>query len=307
MKNNRTFSVLLVCMAYKREFVEKVSMLVERLIEFRLLGLHLERIADIGLALPECDVQRYESSVTLTNDQREVYGAIAVDRVSFRYGEGESLLLNDVSLEINPGEMISFVGTSGGGKSTLLKILLGLLEPETGIVMYRGIPLARYGHAEFRRRIGTVMQDDALLAGSIADNIAFFDSNPDLLQVKRCAENAMIHTDIVAMPMGYDSLVGNMGGTLSAGQRQRVLLARALYREPEILILDEGTANLDSATETSIINMLEHLEMTRICVAHREAMIMASDRIVLLQGGTLHELDKEQMFATSGQRQAASG
>ena len=152
-----------------------------------------------------------------------------------------------------------------------------------------------------------MMQDDALLAGSIADNISFFAAEPDLPSVKRCAEKAVIHSDIVAMPMGYDSLVGDMGGTLSAGQRQRVLLARALYREPEILILDEGTANLDAATESSIINMLEHLEITRICVAHRNAMIMSSDRIILLQGGTLHPLDKEQMFASSRHPQAASG
>ncbi len=302
-----TVGMLFAFMAYKREFVEKISMLVERLIEFRLLGLHLERIADIGLALPECGVQRGEPSIALASHQGDPCGEIIVDHVSFRYGEGESRVLNDVSLAINSGEMISIVGTSGGGKSTLMKLLLGLFEPEAGVVKFAGFPLARFGHAEYRRRIGTVMQDDTLLAGSVADNIAFFDSDPDLQKVKNCAEAAMIHTDIAAMPMGYNSLVGDMGGTLSAGQRQRVLLARALYREPEILLLDEGTANLDSAIEASIISMLENLKMTRICVAHREAMIMASDRIVLLQGGTLHELDKKQMFATSGRRQVVSG
>ncbi len=302
-----TVGMLFAFMAYKREFVEKISMLVERLIEFRLLGLHLERIADIGLALPECGVQRGEPSIALASHQSDPCGEIIVDHVSFRYGEGESRVLNDVSLAINSGEMISIVGTSGGGKSTLMKLLLGLFEPEAGVVKFAGFPLARFGHAEYRRRIGTVMQDDTLLAGSVADNIAFFDSDPDLQKVKNCAEAAMIHTDIAAMPMGYNSLVGDMGGTLSAGQRQRVLLARALYREPEILLLDEGTANLDSAIEASIISMLENLKMTRICVAHREAMIMASDRIVLLQGGTLHELDKKQMFATSGRRQVVSG
>lgn len=302
-----TVGMLYAFMAYKREFVEKVSMLIERLIEFRLLGLHLERIADIGLAPPESDVQRNGSSVALIDNQSELPGKIVIADVSFRYGEGESLVLNDVSLEINPGEMIAFVGPSGCGKSTLLKLLLGLFEPEAGVVNYKGMSLARFGHAEYRQRIGTVMQDDTLLAGSLADNIAFFAAEPDLPKVKRCAENAMIHSDIVAMPMGYDSLVGDMGGILSAGQRQRVLLARALYREPEILILDEGTANLDTATEASIISMLEHLEMTRICVAHREAMIMACDRIVLLQGGKLHELDKEQMFSASGNPQAATG
>lgn len=302
-----SIGMLFAFMAYKREFVEKVSMLVERLIEFRLLGLHLERIADIGLALPEFDAQSSNSAKAISNEQSESCGEIVVAGVSFRYGEGEPPVLNDVSLRITPGEMISIVGTSGCGKSTLLKLLLGLFEPEAGVVEYAGMPLARFGHSEYRRRVGTVMQDDALLAGSIADNISFFAADPDLQSVKRCADKAMIHSDIAAMPMGYDSLVGDMGGTLSAGQRQRVLLARALYREPEILILDEGTANLDAATESSIINMLEHLEITRICVAHRDAMIMASDRIILLQGGTLHPLDKEQMFASSGHPQAASG
>lgn len=302
-----TVGMLLAFIAYKREFVEKVSMLVERLIEFRLLDLHLERIADIGLALPECGVHKHGPSATLLNSQSDQCGEIVVDHLSFRYGEGEARVLSDVSLVINPGEMISVVGTSGGGKSTLMKLLLGLFEPETGTVKYRGMLLAQFGHAEYRRKIGTVMQDDTLLAGSIADNIAFFAADPDLQKVKHCAESAMIHTHIAAMPMGYNTLVGDMGGALSAGQRQRLLLARALYREPEILLLDEGTANLDAATEAGVISMLENLTMTRICVAHREAMIMASDRIILLQGGALRELDKKQIFGTSGRRQAVSG
>jgi len=295
-----TVGMLFAFVAYKREFIDKISMLVERLIEYRLLGLHLERVSDIGLAQPEPGMRRDESPVAMGDDQSEARGAIALDSVSFRYGEGEAKVLNDVSIEIKPGEMISIVGTSGGGKSTLLKVLLGLFVPEAGTVRYSGTPLARFGHAEYRRRIGTVMQNDTLLAGSIADNIAFFAADPDFAQVKRCAQSAMIHTDIVAMPMGYDSLVGDMGGTLSAGQRQRVLLARALYRDPEILILDEGTANLDTATEVQIVNMLVKLEITRICVAHRDAMILASDRVVLLRGGTLHELDKTQMNKVPG-------
>ncbi len=298
-----TIGMLFAFMAYKRQFVSKISMLIERLIEFRLLGLHLERIADIGLAVPEKGTGGSESvEVIGINDSKD--SAIDIDNVSFRYGEGESLILNGVSLTIKPGEMISLVGTSGGGKTTLLKLLLGLFEPETGRIRYGGLPLGRYGLSEYRRKIGTVMQDDALLAGSIADNISFFEAQPDFEKVRRCAEDAVIHADILAMPMGYNSLVGEMGSVLSSGQRQRVLLARALYRDPEILVLDEGTANLDSTTEANVVRMLEQLGTTRICVAHREAMIMASDRVILVQSGTLHELDKDQMFAAqSGQRQ----
>jgi len=274
------------------------------LIEFRLLGLHLERIADIGLAVPEKSAHG-SGTIEVMGISNKRNSDIDIDNVSFRYGEGESLILKEISLKIEPGEMISLVGTSGGGKTTLLKLLLGLFEPETGGIRYGGLPLDRYGLAQYRRKIGTVMQDDALLAGSIADNISFFESQPDFEKVRRCAEDAAIHADIVAMPMGYNSLVGEMGSVLSSGQRQRVLLARALYRDPEILVLDEGTANLDSATEANVVRMLEQLEITRICVAHREAMIRASARVILVQSGTLRELDKDQMFAVQGQQHAS--
>jgi len=300
LEGSLTIGMLFAFMAYKRQFVSKISMLVERLIEFRLLGLHLERIADIGLAVPEKGTDGSGTIEVIGICNRKDSG-IDIDNVSFRYGEGESLILNEVSLKIEPGEMISLVGTSGGGKTTLLKLLLGLFEPQTGGIRYGGLPLGRYGLAEYRRKIGTVMQDDALLAGSIADNISFFESQPDFDKVRRCAEDAVIHADIMAMPMGYNSLVGEMGSVLSSGQRQRVLLARALYRDPEILVLDEGTANLDSVTEANVVKMLERLEITRICVAHREAMIMASTRVILVQSGTLHELEKDQMFAAQGQ------
>ena len=133
------------------------------------------------------------------------------------------------------------------------------------------------------------MQDDMLLAGSLADNICFFDPDMDPGKVRACAERACIHDDISAMPMGYDSLVGEMGGALSAGQRQRVLLARALYRDPAILVLDEGTANLDALTERSIVKVLRELEITRLCVAHRKALIAAADRVFLLKQGRLRE------------------
>ena len=213
-----------------------------------------------------------------------------MQNVSFRYGVADSWVLRDASIVIGRGEMVTILGPSGGGKSTLIKLLLGLFEPTSGSVLVDGLPLQHYGTRRFRRQIGTVMQDDALLAGSIADNISFFDPGADPWKVRACAERACIHSDIAAMPMGYNSLVGDMGGLLSAGQRQRILLARALYRDPGILVLDEGTANLDARTEQDIVKVLHELDITRICVAHRKALITAADRIVVLQNGGLREI-----------------
>lgn len=292
-----TIGMLFAFMAYKRQFIDKASMLVERLIDFRLLDLHLERIADIGLAGPECSFENAGGAMAIVRGKNSDTGKLRIENVSFRYGTSDEWILQEASLVIDKGEMISIVGASGSGKSTLMKLVLGLFEPERGEVLFDGCALQKYGHAAYRSKIGTVMQDDSLFAGSIADNISFFDTEPDTEKLRRCAENACIHSDIAAMPMGYNSLVGDMGGSLSAGQRQRVLLARALYRDPEILILDEGTANLDSLTEAKIIRLLKQLAITRICVAHREAMIIASDRVIQLHNGTLRELNKQQIVA----------
>jgi ATP-binding cassette subfamily B protein RaxB len=288
VQGSLTVGMIFAFMAYKRHFVEKVRLLVERLIEFRLLGLHLERIADIGLAPVERGHPQSRGIPAHTLEKRAGPGELQLDRVSFRYADGEARILEDLSLTIKGGEMLSIVGASGCGKTTLMKLLLGLFEPEAGQILYKGLPLGQFGMPDFRRRIGTVMQDDALLTGTIAENIAFFDSDTDMPRVQRCAEDAAIHSDIMSMPMRYDSLVGDMGDTLSAGQRQRVLLARALYRQPEILILDEGTANLDPMTEDKIVKLLGRLTITRICVAHRRALLRASDRIVHLKGRTVH-------------------
>jgi ATP-binding cassette subfamily B protein RaxB len=278
--------MLFAFMSYKRQFIDKATMLVERLVEFRMLDLHLERIADIGLAAPEADASLQSGP----GAERCGAGTLEMQNVSFRYGVADSWVLRDASIVIGRGEMVTILGPSGGGKSTLIKLLLGLFEPTCGEVLIDGLPLQRYGTRQFRRQIGTVMQDDALLAGSIADNISFFDPDADPEKVRACAERACIHRDIAAMPMGYNSLVGDMGGLLSAGQRQRILLARALYRNPGILFLDEGTANLDARTEQDIVKVLRGLDVTRVCVAHRKALIAAADRIVVLQNGGLREI-----------------
>jgi ATP-binding cassette subfamily B protein RaxB len=291
-----TIGMLFAIMAYKNQFLDKARSLVERAIEFRLLDLHLERIADIALAAPERGLDGPAAALPDRRNNRTAAGRIELRNISYRYASDDDWVLNDISLSVSAGEMISITGQSGTGKTTLLKLILALFEPERGKLLYDGVALDKLGYGSLRGKVGTVMQGDVLLAGSIADNVSFFDPEADFEKIRHCAELAAIHADIAAMPMGYNSLVGDLGTACSAGQQQRLLLARALYREPEVLLLDEGTANLDTATEGAIIRTLQQLKITRICVAHREAMILAADRIVLLHAGCLHEISRSALL-----------
>jgi ATP-binding cassette, subfamily B, bacterial CvaB/MchF/RaxB len=184
---------------------------------------------------------------------------------------------------------LAIVGPSGCGKSTLLKVLLGLLPASAGEVLINGLPLQRLGAAAWRAQVGTVMQDDQLFAGSIAANISFFAAEPDLAWVQACAQRAGLHDDIMAMPMDYQSLIGDMGSALSGGQRQRLLLARALYKRPSVLVLDEATSALDEASERAVTEAVRQLALTRIIVAHRPQTVAAADRVVRMQQGQVHE------------------
>ena len=171
------------------------------------------------------------------------------------------------------------MGPSGGGKTTLLKIMLGLLEPTSGEVLVDGTALRTIGVRSYREQVAAVMKDDQLLSGSIADNIGFFDPNVDQDKMVSCAQMPGVHEEIMAMPMGYSSLIGDMGSSLSGGHKQRVLRARALCKDPKILFLDEGTAHLDVAKEREINQRLQHLSITRISVAHRPEMMGGADTI----------------------------
>jgi ATP-binding cassette subfamily B protein RaxB len=189
-------------------------------------------------------------------------------------------VLENVSVVIEAGKFVTITGPSGGGKTTLIKVMLGLLEPTSGDVLIDGIPLPTIGPRVFREQIGAVMQEDQLLSGSIADNICFFDSTFNERRMIECARLAQIHDEIMAMPMTYNSLIGDMGSSLSGGQKQRVLLARALYRQPRMLFLDEGTAHLDIENEKRINESLRALNITRISVAHRPEMSSGADQVL---------------------------
>nr|WP_260115143.1 ATP-binding cassette domain-containing protein [Pseudoduganella guangdongensis] len=198
--------------------------------------------------------------------------------------------MDGIDLHIPAGQSLALVGPSGCGKTTLCKLVLGLLQPTEGEILVDDIPLRQLGLRAYRSMIGTVMQDDVLLAGSILDNISFFDNGADPEKVKHYARLAAIHDDIAAMPMAYQTLVGDMGSSLSGGQKQRVLLARALYKEPKILALDEATSHLDVRNEARVNHALAELNLTRIMVAHRPETINAAERVIGIQHGKALEV-----------------
>jgi ATP-binding cassette subfamily B protein RaxB len=275
LDNTLTVGMVFAFMSYKRHFTEKTVALVEKGIELRLLNLHLERISDIALAEPE---PGHDQPLV---DGRSIRGGIELHNVSFRYAQTERFVLENVSLTISPGQFVTITGPSGGGKTTLMKLMLGLLEPTSGEVMIDGVPLQVFGARAYREHVGAVMQEDQLLSGSIAENICFFDAAFDQDWMTECARMAAVHDEIMAMPMAYNSLIGDMGSSLSGGQKQRVLLARALYRRPKILFLDEGTAHLDVEREREINAALRRLDITRVSIAHRPEMAAGTDVIQL--------------------------
>jgi ATP-binding cassette, subfamily B, bacterial CvaB/MchF/RaxB len=278
------FSVglLLAFIAYKTQFLQRISELVNKTVDLKMLRLHAERLADIALTVPEP-----RGVLAHSSDTEVLRASIELRNVSFRYGEQETWILKNINLRIGAGESVAIVGPSGGGKSTLLKLLSGLLQPTSGEILVNGEPINRIGLENYRAMLGVVMQDDQLFSGSIADNICFFSDRPDQQRIEASAKMAAVHDDIAAMPMGYGTLIGDMGTVLSGGQKQRVLVARALYRRPGILLLDEATSHLDVEREKSLNDGLRGTRMTRIVIAHRPETIRASGRIISLVNGKI--------------------
>jgi len=270
--------MLFAFLAYKEQFSSRLAGLIDKLVELRMLRLQGERLADIVLTAPE-PLEDLPAASALAAETLELHG------LHFRYADGEPEVIANCSLRIEPGESVAIVGPSGCGKTTLLKLLLGIHVPQQGELRVGGQPLAKLGMAAWRARIGTVMQDDQLFTGSIADNISFFDPHADPDWVTQCARLACVDEEISAMPMGYQSLIGDMGSSLSGGQRQRVLLARALYKRPAFLFLDEATSALDVEKERQVNASLRQLSLTRIVIAHRPETIAAAQRVVALHGG----------------------
>ena len=281
-----TAGMLVAFAAYADQFVSRAADLIDKGIQFRMLRLHAERVADIALTAPERHV---ESAWDTPLPEAE----IEVRNVSFRYAEGEPWILKNCSLTIPAGESIALIGPSGCGKTTLAKVILGLLEPQEGEVLYGGTDIRRLGLGRYRSQVGTVMQDDLLFAGSIADNIACFDAESSPLRIEAAARLASIHDDIAKMPMGYQSLVGDMGAALSGGQKQRLLLARALYRKPALLVLDEATSHLDIELERQVNAAVNRMRITRIVIAHRPETIASAQRALLVAHGAAQPIPSQ--------------
>lgn len=278
---DHTFSVgmLIAFIAYKDQFLQRVSELINKAVDLRMLQLHAERLADIALTAPEARAEWHAPYA-----ERPPVG-IEVRKLRFRYSDNDPWVLDGVDFRIEAGESVAIVGGSGCGKTTLLKVLSSLMQPSEGEILVGGEPLKRIGGERYRAMIGVVMQDDQLFAGSIADNISFFAETPDLARIEECGRLAAVHDDIIAMPMGYGTLVGDMGTVLSGGQKQRVLIARALYRRPAILLLDEATSHLDVSREEAVNAAIRAKRVTRIIVAHRPETIRSSDRVIVLNKG----------------------
>jgi ATP-binding cassette subfamily B protein RaxB len=285
-----TVGMITAFIAYKLQLEQRLTALIEQYVNWRLLDVHLERVADIAL-------NPREEGIEVSPSSRALVGALDLLDVSFRYAPHEPDVLRGFSASIRPGEFVAIVGPSGAGKSTLLKIMTGLYAPTSGRLLVDGLPSEVIGPRTIRSCIGAVMQDDTLLEGTIAENIAMFDERIDMDRVVAAARTACIHEHIECLPMAYKSLVGDMGSSLSGGQQQRVMLARALYRNPKILVLDEGTAHLDAATEAQVNANLRALQITRIVVAHRMETVQSADRTIeIIKGSAVTPSDARSAY-----------
>jgi ATP-binding cassette subfamily B protein RaxB len=281
LSGSLTTGMLIAFLAYKDQFSLRIVTLLDTFVKLTLLALHSERVSDIALAEPEEAAGAYTRIIPTWDAPRPCgQAALSARGISFRYGDNDVQVLADFDFDVTPGECVAIVGPSGAGKTTLLKILAGLLRPSSGTVLLDGVPVPAIGMENYRSQIGCVLQDDRLFAGSVAENIAGFDPAADADRIQNAARLAAIHDEIIRMPMGYETLVGDMGSSLSGGQLQRVVLARALYRSPRILLLDEATSHLDEDNERTINGAIRSLPITRIIVAHRRSTIDMADRRV---------------------------
>lgn len=278
-----TVGILMAFIAYKNQFGSRVSSLIDKYVEVRMLSLHGERLADIVLSNQE-ETHNYSLSEDSSEHQKT---EIEVKSLSYRYSEDEPWIIDHINFSIPEGQSVAIVGPTGCGKTTLMNLLMGNLVPDQGEVNIGGQNIKNLGMNRLRNFIAYVAQDDVLFVGSIQDNISFFDHQAEQKWVEECSKMASIHDEIIAMPMGYQTLVGDMGNILSGGQKQRILLARALYKKPKILFLDEATSHLDIIKEKEINDMIKLIKITRIIIAHRPETISSADRIIVLNKGRM--------------------
>ncbi|HAX6658174.1 TPA: peptidase domain-containing ABC transporter [Escherichia coli] len=272
--NQMTIGMFVAFSSFRGQFSERVASLTSFLLQLRIMSLHNERIADIALhekeeKKPEIEIVAHMGPISL-----ETNG------LSYRYDSQSAPIFSALSLSVAPGESVAITGASGAGKTTLMKVLCGLFEPDSGRVLINGIDIRQIGINNYHRMIAYVMQDDRLFSGSIRENICGFAEEMDEEWMVECARASHIHDVIMNMPMGYETLIGELGEGLSGGQKQRIFIARALYRKPGILFMDEATSALDSESEHFVNVAIKNMNITRVIIAHRETTLKTVDRVI---------------------------
>ncbi len=277
-----SLGTMLAMSALATGFLMPLSTLIVTAFDLQRLGSYLDRISEVFDTPKEQDLKE-------TSPPNKLSGNILVEDLSCRYGPMAPLVVRDVSIDMAAGEFVGVVGRSGSGKSTLASLLFGLHLPSSGRVLYDGNDLQQLDLQRVRQQLGIVTQHPFLFGISIRRNIALSEPDASLSRIIDAARKAEIHDDIMAMPMGYNSILADGGASLSGGQRQRLALARALFRRPRILLLDEATSALDTVTERKIYERLRKMRATRIVVAHRLSTIIDADRILVMESGRLVE------------------
>lgn len=287
MESTMSVGMLFAFMSYKTRFISSSDNLITKWIELKMLGLHLDRLADIAFTKTEnvdehldVNIISHSRQADSLLTQKNIQGRIEVKGLSFQYSDTSPFLFQDLNFTIEKGEAVVITGPSGCGKTTLLKIMMGLIKPTHGAVFIDGIDMTKSIH--YRSQIACVMQDDDLLSGNIVDNISCFSSSVDMEKVVSSATMACIDREISEMTMQYNTLVGDMGSSLSGGQKQRIILARALYRNPKLLFMDEATSHLDVENELKVSDNIRKLNITRIIVAHRLETVKSANREIKL-------------------------
>ena len=272
--NDMTLGMFMAFNAYRGQFSQRASSLIDLFMQLRMLSLHNERLSEIAFSEPEKDMPTRRLF-----DKNEGV-KIEVKNLSYQYDSFSQPIFSNLNITIQRGESVALVGPSGIGKTTLLKVMCGLLSPTNGDVLVDNLNVNKIGLNNYRLSTACVLQEDRLFSGSIMENISGFEDNVDEEFVIECARHSNIHDEIMSMPMGYETLIGELGSGISGGQKQRLLIARALYRKPCILFMDEATSHLDLNNESSINNAISKLSITRIIVAHRPSTIASADRVI---------------------------
>lgn len=268
-----SIGMLFAFIAYKAFFINSLDNLAVGLLEFKEVEVHLERLSDFVHTKKENPAE--DIAFRLRSDKKAP--SIEIKGLSFKYSEDADDIFTSFNATIPSGKTTAIIGKSGVGKTTLLNCLLGILDSSSGTIYVDDIKISSL--QKVASIVGTVTQNDCLLTGTIADNISFFSEEPDVDWLLQCAQIACIDSDIVNLPMGFNTIVNRSGSMLSGGQIQRILLARAIYRRPKILLMDEATNQLDLETEFRVLSNLKDLGTTNLLVAHRDETIKFSDNV----------------------------